>query len=62
MKLFSGYCLLILILKFSVSSTFIVILACSNLSTSFRKSISGSRIEDGCFTLLVIAIFQIYGV
>ena len=31
--------------KFSVYFIFIVISACSSLSTSFRKSISGSRIE-----------------
>ena len=31
--------------RFSVSSSFIVISACSSLSTSFRKSKSGSRIE-----------------
>ena len=43
---------------FSVSSTFIVISACSSLSTSFRKSISGSRIEDGCDGLFFIAIFR----
>ena len=33
--------------KFSVSSSFILISACSNLSTSFPKSRSGSRIEEG---------------
>ena len=37
--------------KFSVSSSFIVISACSSLSTSFLKSTSGSRIEDGCDAL-----------
>ena len=33
--------------RFSVSSSFIVIYACSNLSTYFLKSKSGSRIEEG---------------
>ena len=33
--------------RFSVSSSFIVISACSNLSTNFRNSKSGSRIEEG---------------
>ena len=33
--------------RFSVSSNFIVISACSILSTSFLKSKSGSRIEEG---------------
>ena len=37
--------------RFSVSSNFIVISACSSLSTNFRKFISGSRIEDGCDAL-----------
>ena len=37
--------------KFSVSSNFIVISACSSLSTSFIKSKSGSRIEEGCDAL-----------
>ena len=45
-------------LKFSVSSSFIIISACSCLSTSFRKSISGSRNEDGCDALFFIAIFR----
>ena len=47
--------------RFSVSSSFIVISACSNLSTSFRKSKSGSRIEEGwmlsfllLFSLIVV--------
>ena len=44
--------------KFSVSSSFIVISACCSLSTSFVKSISGSRIEDGCNALFFIAIFR----
>ena len=44
---------------FFVSSNFIVISACSNLSTSFLKSISGSRIEDGSDALFFIAIFVI---
>ena len=46
--------------KFSVFS--IVISACSSLSTSFRKSISGSRIGDGCFALFFRAIFRSCGV
>ena len=33
--------------RFSVSSSFIVISACSSLSTNFRKTKSGSRIEEG---------------
>ena len=44
--------------KFSVSSNFIVISACSSLSPSFRKSISGSRIEDGYDGLFFIAFFR----
>ena len=44
-------------LRFSVSSSFIVISACSSLSTSFLKSKSGSRIEEGCDALFLIAIF-----
>ena len=41
--------------KFSVFiSNFIKISACSSLSTSFRKSISGSRIEDGCDALFLL--------
>ena len=43
--------------RFSVSSNFIVISACSRLSTSFLKSKSGSRIEGGCDALFFIAIF-----
>ena len=43
-------------LRFSVSSSFIVISACSSLSTSFLKSKSGSRIEEGCDALFLIAI------
>ena len=39
-----------------------MISACSSLSTSFLKSISGSRIEDGCDALFLIAIFRICGV
>ena len=48
--------------NFSVSSIFIVISACSNLSTSFWKSISGSRIEDICDALFFIAFFLSCGV
>ena len=43
--------------RFSVSSNFIVISACSNLSTSFPNSKFGSRIEEGCDDLFFIAIF-----
>ena len=45
-------------LKIYVSSSFIVISACSSLSTSFLKSKSGSRIEEGCDALFLIAIFR----
>ena len=38
-------------LKFSVTSNFRVISACSSLSTSFLKSKSGSRIEEACDAL-----------
>ena len=41
---------------------FIVISACSSLSTSFLKSKSGSRIEEGCDDLFLIAIFRNWGV
>ena len=44
-------------LRFSVSSSFIVISTCSNLSTSFLKCKSGSRIDEGCDALFFIAIF-----
>ena len=43
--------------RFSVCSSFIVISACSSLSTKFRKSKSGSRIEEGKDALFFIAIF-----
>ena len=39
-----------------------MISACSSLSTSFRKSMSGSRIEDGCDALFLIAFFRSCGV
>ena len=45
-------------LRFSVSSSFIVISACSSLSTSFLKSKSSSRIEEGCDALFSTAIFR----
>ena len=35
------------IFRFSVSSSFVVISACSSLSTNFLNSKSGSRIEEG---------------
>ena len=50
------------ILKFSVSSSFIVFSACSSISTSFRKSIAGYQIKDGCYALFSIAIFPNCGV
>ena len=37
--------------RFSVSSNFIVISACSSLSTRFLKSKSSSRVEEGCDAL-----------
>ena len=43
--------------KFSVSSNFIVISACSSLTTSFLESISGSRIKNGCDALFFICFF-----
>ena len=48
--------------SFSVSSNFIVISACSSLSTSFLKSKSGSRIEEGFDALFFTAIFRNWGV
>ena len=44
--------------RFSVYSYFIVISACSRLSTSVLNSKSGSRIEEGCdaFFLLIFVI------
>ena len=44
-------------LRFSVSSSFIVISVCSSLSTIFRKSISGSQIKNECDALFFVAIF-----
>ena len=44
-------------LRFSVSSSFIVISACSSLSTSFLNPKSDSRIEEGCDAVFLIAIF-----
>ena len=45
--------------RFCVSSSFIVISACSSLSTILLKSTkSGSRIEEGCDALFFIAIFR----
>ena len=43
--------------KFSNPFNFIVISAYSSLSNSFRKSLSSSRIEDGCDALF-FAIFR----
>ena len=45
--------------RFSVSSNFIVFFVCSNLSRSFPKSKSGSRIEEGCAALFFFAILQL---
>ena len=45
--------------KFSVSSNFIVISACSSLLSSFLKSISGSRIGEGCDALFLLLFFVI---
>ena len=49
-------------LSFSVSSSFIVISACSNLSSSFLKSKSGSRNDEGWDALFSIAFFLNWGV
>ena len=38
-------------LRFSVSSSFIVISSCSSSSTSFLISKSGSRIDEECYAL-----------
>ena len=46
-------------LRFSVSLSFFVISACSNLSTSFLKPESGSPIDEGCDAFFFIAIFLI---
>ena len=43
---------------FSVSPNFIVISACSSLSTNFLKFIFGSRIEEECDALFFIANFR----
>ena len=48
--------------KFSVSSNYVLIFARSSLSTSFLKSKSSSRIEEGCDALFFIAIFRNWGV
>ena len=45
--------------RFSVSSSFIVIFASSNLSTSFLQSKSGSRMEEGCDALFFLLFFVI---
>ena len=49
-------------LRFSVSLSFFVISACSNLSTSFLKPESGSPIDEGCDAFFFIAIFFNCGV
>ena len=49
-------------LRFSFSSNFILISTCPNLSTHFLKPKSGSRIEEGCDALFLIAIFLNWGV
>ena len=43
--------------KYYVFSSFIVIYACSSLSTSSRKSMSGSRNDDRCDILNFFAIY-----
>ena len=43
--------------RFSVSSNFIVISACSSLSTSFLMFKSGSRIEERCDALFLLQFF-----
>ena len=48
--------------KFSVSSNFIVTSACSSSSIRFRKTMSGSRVDDGCDALLFIAMMPSCGV
>ena len=53
-RIFLTYCSL----RFSVFSSFILISACSSLSSSFQKSKSGSRIEEGCDALFLIAVFR----
>ena len=45
--------------RFSVSSNFLVISACSSLSTSFLKSKSKSRVEEGCDALFLLLFFAI---
>ena len=49
-------------LSFSFSSSFIVISACSNMSISFLKTKSGSRIDEVCDALFFIAFFLNWGV
>ena len=44
--------------RFFVSSNFMVISACSSLSTSFLKSKSGSRIDEGCDALFFFLLFS----
>ena len=44
--------------NFFISSSFIEISAFSSLSTNFLKSISVSRIEDGCDAPFFIASFR----
>ena len=45
--------------NFSVYFNFVVISACSSLSTSFLKSNSGSRIEEGYDALFLLLFFVI---
>ena len=45
--------------KFYVSSNFIVISACSSLSTTFLKFKSGYRIEEGCDALFYCYFSQL---
>ena len=44
--------------KFSVSSNFIVVSACSSSSTNFLQSKSVSRFEEGCDALFFLAFFR----
>ena len=53
MKLLLEHCLPFVVSNFSVSSNSIVTSACSSLSTSFLKSISGFWIDDGMLSFLL---------
>ena len=62
MKLLSELCLYIVVLNSLFFSNFTVISACSSLSTSFRKPMSGSRIDDRCDALFFFAILRSCGI